>query len=75
LENRQTVVSGLPAGGHSTRTLAFDELGRLYISIGSASNLDATSARARIVRYNDFATATFPLVYPSGSSVFGTNSP
>jgi hypothetical protein len=30
----QTVITNLPAGGHSTRTLVFDALGRLYVSIG-----------------------------------------
>ncbi|HEX2691246.1 MAG TPA: PQQ-dependent sugar dehydrogenase [Kofleriaceae bacterium] len=34
------VVSGIPDGGHVTRTLVFDSLGRLYVSVGSASNVD-----------------------------------
>jgi glucose/arabinose dehydrogenase len=50
LANRQTVLSGIPSGGHSTRTLVFDRSGNLYISIGSGSNLDADSSRARVVR-------------------------
>jgi len=36
--------------GHTTRTLAFDDLGRLYISVGSALNVDEDSHRSRIRR-------------------------
>ena len=45
------VVRDLPTGGHSTRTLAIDAEGRLYVSVGSGSNVDSDSSRARIVRY------------------------
>lgn len=49
----ETVVTGMPAGGgHSTRTLAFDAQGRLYVSIGSASNVDSDSRRSRVVRFD-----------------------
>lgn len=51
LGERKTVVTGLPGGGHSTRTLIFDRNGNLYVSIGSASNVDSDSSRARIVRF------------------------
>lgn len=37
--------------GHSTRTLVFDDEGRLYISIGSVSNVDEDSYRAKIRRF------------------------
>lgn len=47
----QVVVSGIPTGGHSTRTLLFDAAGRLYVSVGSGSNVDADSSRARLVRF------------------------
>jgi glucose/arabinose dehydrogenase len=51
----EVVVSGIPAGGHATRTLAFDSQGRLIVSIGSASNVDATQdewdTRAQIRRF------------------------
>ena len=53
----QTVVSGLPTGGHSTRTLLFDGQGRLYVAIGSGSNVDSDSSRARIIRYAATALA------------------
>ncbi len=36
----QTVITGIPGGGHSTRTLAFDSQGRLIVSVGSAGNVD-----------------------------------
>lgn len=49
----ETVIKGLPAGGgHSTRTLALDAQGRLYVSIGSGGNVDADSRRARVVRFD-----------------------
>ena len=38
--------------GHSTRTLAFDSIGRLYVSIGSLGNVDKSSWRSRIRRFN-----------------------
>lgn len=50
LADRQTVLTGMPSGGHSTRTLVFDGQSNLYIAIGSGSNLDADSTRARVVR-------------------------
>uniref|UniRef100_A0A7S4SZ02 Pyrroloquinoline quinone-dependent pyranose dehydrogenase beta-propeller domain-containing protein n=2 Tax=Ditylum brightwellii TaxID=49249 RepID=A0A7S4SZ02_9STRA len=54
---RETVVinidkdgrGGAP-NGHTTRTLIFDNIGRLYISVGSAGNVDSDSHRSRIRR-------------------------
>jgi glucose/arabinose dehydrogenase len=46
----EQVISAIPAGGHSTRTLLFDDT-YLYVSVGSASNVDPDSARARIHRF------------------------
>jgi len=37
----ETVVRSMPGGGHSSRTLLIDGLNRLYVNIGSASNVDA----------------------------------
>lgn len=49
------VVSGIPSGGHVTRTLVFDARGRLYVSVGSAGNVDVDPAlvqtRAQIRRF------------------------
>lgn len=51
---RQTVVTNITqtSSGHSTRTLTFDNEGRLYISVGSYANIDADSYRSRIRRFN-----------------------
>ena len=55
----ETVLSGIPGGGHATRTLPVDGQNRLYVSIGSGSNVDTqadpnfpSSARAVIRRYD-----------------------
>jgi glucose/arabinose dehydrogenase len=55
----ETVVNGIPSGGHSTRTLLVDAQDRLYVSIGSGSNVDAPAdpdtppaERALIRRYS-----------------------
>jgi len=45
--------------GHTTRTLAFDEQGRLYISVGSGGNVDSDSHRSRIRRL-DISSGVFP---------------
>jgi glucose/arabinose dehydrogenase len=37
----ETVVRSMPGGGHSARALLIDGLNRLYVNIGSASNVDA----------------------------------
>jgi glucose/arabinose dehydrogenase len=37
----ETVVRGMPTGGHDARTLLIDGLNRLYVNIGSAGNVDA----------------------------------
>jgi glucose/arabinose dehydrogenase len=51
----EVVVSGIPDGGHVTRTLVFDSRGRLYVSVGSATNVDqdpaAFQTRAQIRRF------------------------
>lgn len=53
------VVTGIPSGGHSTRTLAFDAKGRLYVSVGSGSNVDVSEeqwqTRSMIRRYDPAA--------------------
>jgi glucose/arabinose dehydrogenase len=51
LGDPEQVVTGIPNGGHITRTLQFDNDGRLYVSVGSAGNVDANSNRARLIRY------------------------
>jgi glucose/arabinose dehydrogenase len=61
----ETVVSGIPSGGHSTRTLRL-AANQLYVSIGSGSNLDADAARAAIRRF-DLSSAI-----PSGGLAFSS---
>ena len=60
----EVVVSNIPDGGHITRTLVFDSQGRLYVSIGSAGNVDEglelAQTRAQIRRY------TIPDKLPAG---------
>ena len=39
----ELVVRDMPGAGHSTRTLVFDSQNRLYVSVGSASNMDTAA--------------------------------
>ncbi|HEY1270261.1 MAG TPA: sorbosone dehydrogenase family protein [Candidatus Binatia bacterium] len=52
------IVSNLPDGGHSTRTILFGADGKLYVSIGSSCNVckEKDPRRAAIVRYNQDGT-------------------
>lgn len=49
-----TLVPGLPADGHRTRTIAFGPDGRMYVSVGSSCNvcLEADSFRAAIAQFD-----------------------
>jgi glucose/arabinose dehydrogenase len=51
----EVVIKNIPGGGHSTRTLVFDSRGRLYVSVGSGSNVDTDQndldTRGQIRRY------------------------
>ena len=48
-----TVVSGLPPGGHSTRTIAFGPDNLMYVAVGSSCNVcDDPPPRAAVTRYN-----------------------
>lgn len=54
-ENVETIVSGLPeGGGHVTRTIAFDDAGYLYVSIGSSCNVcvEGDERRAAVMRFH-----------------------
>ena len=65
----EVVVSGIPGDGHVTRTLVLDSHGRLYVSVGSASNVDvdpALRARAQIRRF------ALPDPVPSGGVSYAT---
>jgi glucose/arabinose dehydrogenase len=52
--------------GHTTRTLAFDDLGRLYVSVGSYDNIDNDSFRSRIRRFDLADPSRFPLDFLGG---------
>ena len=49
----EVIVSGIPTGGHSTRTLKFKE-GKLYLSVGSSCNvcIEDHPWRAAIARFD-----------------------
>jgi len=72
---RETVISGIPTGGHSTRTLAFDSKGRLYVSIGSAGNVDTKpediELRSQIRRYQ-LPETLGGITYPGDGEVIAT---
>jgi len=46
------VISNIPADGHRTRTPTFDSQGNLYLSLGSAGNVDRDSSHAQVRRFN-----------------------
>ena len=60
----EIVVKNMPTGGHSSRTLAFDAQGRLYVNVGSASDLDESpsdmATRGMVRRF------TLPSTIPAG---------
>ena len=49
-----TLISGLPSGGHSTRTIVFGPDQRMYLSVGSSCNLcpDTNPLRAAVFQYS-----------------------
>lgn len=49
-----TVISGLPSGGHGTRTIGFGPDGKLYLAIGSSCNVceEDDERRAALLRFN-----------------------
>ena len=57
-------MGGAPEG-HTTRTLAFDDSGRLYVSVGSSANVDPDSFRSRIRRF-DLSAGGLPLDFIGG---------
>ena len=47
------VIKNIPGGGHATRTPLISHDNRwLYVSVGSAGNLDEDDSRSRVVRYD-----------------------
>ena len=62
----ERLVTGIPEGGHSTRTVRFGGDGWLYVSIGSSCNacVEEDPRRAAIVRYR--ADGTGEEIYATG---------
>lgn len=52
--------------GHTTRTLAFDSMGTLYVSVGSDQNVDPDSFRSRIRRFPNLSPSDFPIDFLTG---------
>jgi glucose/arabinose dehydrogenase len=67
VENINADGQGGAPQGHRTRTLIFDDVGRLYISVGSNANVDPDSYRSRIRRF-DLASSntTLPIDFQLG---------
>jgi glucose/arabinose dehydrogenase len=65
VENINADGQGGAPQGHTTRTLAFDDIGRLYISVGSGGNVDSDSYRSRIRRF-ELAKGSLPLDFQNG---------
>lgn len=65
LGDPETVIEGIPSGGHSTRTLALDDE-FLYVSVGSGSNVDSDSSRARIRRFALAELEDGPIAFSDG---------
>ena len=51
--NATVIVKNIPGGGHATRTPLVSHDNRwLYVSVGSAGNLDDDDSRSRVIRYD-----------------------
>ena len=66
IDNISRDSNGDSPGGHTTRTLVFDSLGRLYVSVGSNRNVDPDSFRSRIRRFSDLSPSLFPIDFRQG---------
>ena len=64
----EVVVHDLPRAGHSTRTLAFDSAGRLYVSVGSAGNVDVSEQDLRL--RSQIRRFTLPATLPAGGLAY-----
>ncbi|MBI5513129.1 MAG: PQQ-dependent sugar dehydrogenase [Deltaproteobacteria bacterium] len=65
------IVDGMPhAGGHASRTILFDASGRLYVSVGSAHNMDSEPSDLRL--RSMVRRVTIPAVLPAGGIAYST---
>jgi glucose/arabinose dehydrogenase len=69
----ETVLSGIPSGGHSTRTLLVDAQNRLYVSIGSASNVDMPSDQTMPEQYRAVIRRYSLASIPAGGYAYDTD--
>jgi glucose/arabinose dehydrogenase len=55
----QTIVAGLPSGGHSTRTVVFGPDGAMYVAVGSSCNIcnESDQRRAAVTRFSPDGSA------------------
>lgn len=64
----EIVVRDMPSGGHTSRTLVFDTLGKLYVNVGSEGDVDIdpqlNATRAMVRRF------TIPNIVPSGGIAY-----
>lgn len=65
--DKQVLLERLPTGGHITKTIGFDDAGKMYVSIGSSCNVCAENdkRRATIMQYS--ADGKDERIYASGS--------
>lgn len=66
-QEQETIVEGLPSGGHSTRTVLFSpDFEYLYVSVGSSCNvcIEDDPRRATIVRYR--SDGSEEMIYAEG---------
>ena len=68
--DRRAVVTGISAdgsggapGGHTTRTLAMDAAGAMFVSVGSAGNVDEDSYRSRVRDCGDLGEVIDPVPF------------
>jgi glucose/arabinose dehydrogenase len=65
------IVDGMPhAGGHASRTILFDASGRLYVSVGSAHNMDSDPNDLRL--RSMVRRLALPSVVPAGGIAYAT---
>ena len=68
-DSPELVIENIDAGGnHVTRTLAINPVSdTIYVSVGSGSNVDNDSARARIRSFSLLNSQLFPLDFQQGT--------
>jgi glucose/arabinose dehydrogenase len=68
----EVVVTGMPPTGifgHLSRTMVFDSVGRMYVNVGSDSDVSTIATRGIVYRFNVYGS-TLPLQWPDSGEVF-----